>query len=294
MTSFRAPEPKGPRVRRESIPKSVQYVAPEVDPDEEAAFATEGTRTERVPGRRTALAGRGGLTAAQMRMRGVREPVDDDEEEEGGEGEDEGTEIEEPLPFVPPAVAPRVTRGPQPSAMIPASPFTSTTVQANAAGQLRTAPIASRSVPALLVRPIVVEDADRLWDWIRHDPDQGAGFLGKVFATSILLHDFMRILVNAETSGLAIIRAIHHGPHHLGFAMLAPILADERTALMHIYLRQDVRGQLAQFTGPLVEIAEQIVPGVHLAVASPDKAWQRLHRSILVPLGFTEHAMFVK
>lgn len=162
------------------------------------------------------------------------------------------------------------------------------------AATVASAIVQSASVPDLQARIVVQEDTDRLWDWIRADKDYGQAFLGQRFSTSLALHTFMAQLIRVEAQGLAIIRAIHYGPHHLGFAMLAPILAAERTALLHVYLQAEVRAQLAQFIAPLVDMAQQIAPGVHLAVVSADAAWARLHRQILAPLGFTEHVMFIR
>ncbi len=291
IKNFRAPEPKGPKLRRETIPKSVAYEPPEVDPDEEAAFVSPTARA-RAKTRKLGLGD--DLSPAQLRMRGAAAAVASNDEafdDENLEDDDEGDEARMAA-----EVDAALTRRQPAAAAHPVSPFPmdTQTTQGPVPATVPTGVVASLTFPELVARPVLVEDIDRLWDWIRADKDQGASFLGRTFTHSIALHEFARQMGQAEMAGLAITRAIHYGPHHLGFAMLAPILAQERTALMHIYLRQDVRGQLAKFTAPLVEIAERVAPGVHLAVASADATWQRLHRSILVPLGFTEHALFVK
>lgn len=153
--------------------------------------------------------------------------------------------------------------------------------------------------PGVTVRPVTIEDGDRLWDWIRADGDHGAAFLSRPMQTSMDLHGVMHALITAESAGTALMRAVYYegateGDQHLGFAALAPILPVEQVAVMHIYLRPEVRGQLAALTGPLVQVASSILPTYKLAVVSHDAAWARLHRQVLLPLGFTEHVMFVR
>lgn len=189
-----------------------------------------------------------------------------------------------------------MTAQPQPAQQaqtVPLSPFAQPATTAGP-GQAVTR-VASRTVPAIFADRVSVGDVDRLWDWLRIDDPKEPQFLGRVHPSSQSLHGLLRWMsIEGEGNRLAMIRAIHHGPHHLGFAMLAPILAEERTALMHIYLRQEVRGQIAEFLVPLIEIAEQVVPGFRLAATSLDDGMRRLHRKILTPLGFTEHVMFVR
>lgn len=146
----------------------------------------------------------------------------------------------------------------------------------------------------LSAMPITVGDVDRLWDWLRTDGDQGLAFLGKPAKSSPDLHEQLRFLAQeCEREGVAKIRALYINGTHFGFAMLAPILAEEHTALLHIYLMKAARGTLATLMPSLVSLARQAVPHAHLAVASADATWARLHRSLLSPLGFVEHTMFV-
>lgn len=146
----------------------------------------------------------------------------------------------------------------------------------------------------LLAMPLRIADVDRLWDWLRADGDQGVTFLGMPITTSPMLHEHLSFLAkDAEAQSVALIRALYWQGTHFGFAMLAPILADEATALMHIYLMKDARGSLHAILPALVALAQQAAPGKHLAVASLDKAWAKLHRQLLTPLGFVEHTMFV-
>lgn len=274
---FVAPPPRGVRLA-EPVPRSTQYVPPEPDPDEEAAF----TRTPR-PRRR---ATEDGLTPAQLRMRGrVTHETDPEDEEDG--------ELDFDMPDPEPEIV-KVQAVPPPAATThPISPFPMTAAPPRAAAVPDGAVFAD-SVEGLRGAHITAEDIDRLWDWLRSDKDYGFAFVGRTFNTSLALHVFMTQMSQAETQGVALIRALHYHEHHLGFAMLAPILAQERTALMHVYLQPAVRGQLAQFIRPLVEIAQKTAPGVHLAVPSMgDDAYTRLHRQLLKPLGFQEHVMFI-
>lgn len=160
-------------------------------------------------------------------------------------------------------------------------------------------PPAAEAAPGVAVRSVTIEDVDRLWDWVRADGDNGAAFLSRPMQTSMDLHGVMETLLTAESAGTALIRAIYYegaadGDQHLGFAALAPILPVEQVAVMHIYLRPEVRGQLAQLTGPLIQLASSLLPTYTLAVLSADAAWARLHRQVLAPLGFVEQVLFVR
>ncbi len=283
LGNFRPPAPRGPRLDFDAIPRSTQYVPP-ADPAEEAAF----TQPEGPPRRRRAAV--------------EEEPDADDEPQEAIDTDVEETEPEtiEELGAALDRIATRtVRRRPAPpvapaasAAPLPLSPFASTTN-----GGTASAGTASRSVPALVAQVVTVTDVDHLWDWLRADRANGASdsFLGQSHATSMDLHAAVRFLVvDAEQARVGMIRSIYHGPHHLGFAMLAPILADEASALLHVYLRAEVRGQLAQFLQPLIEIAEQVVPGYHLVAYTLDPVMRRLQRQILTPLGFIEHVLFVR
>lgn len=148
--------------------------------------------------------------------------------------------------------------------------------------------------PVLSLRAATVDDLDRLWDWVRADGDHGASFFSKPMPSSVALHTFVSALGQAEVQGLAAIRSVVFEENHLGFAMLLPILASERTAMMHIYLRADVRGHLAQLVPTLVDLAAQTVPGYALAVISHDATLARMHRALFAPLGFAEHTMFLR
>lgn len=309
---FTAPPPKGIRLAG-PIPKSTQYVPPEPDADEEAAFAglvDPGRPLQRAAGKRKTNGT--ALSPAQMRMRGARatdgaedgedtdadetEDEDDDQDRDRDrdrdqdiDGDDSDGEDGDGAVDPPPPVK---ARRPDAPTSHPISPFGSGT---GAVGRDAEPPgtVHADSVEGVHCHKVSHEDIDRLWDWIRSDKDYGQAFLGSQFRTSLALHTFMQQMQVAEANSIALIRTIQYYEHHIGFAMLAPILAEERTALMHIYLQPAVRNQLAQWVKPLVEIARKAAPGVHLAVASPNEAYARLHRQVLKPLGFREHVMFV-
>lgn len=201
-----------------------------------------------------------------------------------------------PVPPAPPVVELRKT---QTSARVPQHPadeFAPTAQQTQQQAHTQALPKGALVHPSgLIAMPVRVGDVDRLWDWLRADADKGQAFLGKPMTTSVALHAQIRFLVEqTEPEGVAIIRSLYWHEEHFGFAMLAPILAADRTALLHIYLKKDARGALATLVQALVELAEQAVPGMHLAVSSADATWARLHRSLLAPLGFVEHTMFVR
>lgn len=267
LAKFAPPPVKGKHPGR--IPTSTPYVAP-VDDDEQAAFAAvPGRDTVTIRGKRIP---RGDLTAAQQRMRGVREP-DPEPDDDGEFGPQDDHEFEDEPTFVAPKLPPVLAA---PPVATPADPQ----------GSVR--------IGRFLAGPVSVEDVDRLWDWVRLDGDRGASFLGRTFARSTDLHQFMIAIVSGEHQGLSLVRSLYWATVHIGFGMLAPILAEERTALMHVYLQPEARNNLAEFMPLLVQMAEQLAPNVHLAVASDGPQWERLHARVLEPLGFVKRAMFIR
>lgn len=145
---------------------------------------------------------------------------------------------------------------------------------------------------------VSVEDVDRLWDWVRQDKDRGQAFFNRVILNSRDMHAFMQAVV--ELAGdKAMAKSIYYiegtlTPVHVGFVMLLPILSAELTAMLHVYLRQDIRGKLGEVTADLIDDVAALVPGYRLAVWSPSEEWVRLHRRVLVPVGFVERTMFVR
>lgn len=312
------------------IPKSTKYVPPstsnsEIDEQEATAFRRGVEIGDEMPqdarNRRVSQAALDPklLTAAQRWMRGVKLEEDDNESEgedsESSEAADEPVEltremfdkaVQEQVQRVFQAQQEKLSREAQTQAPVrsataaapahPAAEFDPTMrrIEQNGKQLMGNASGIIRHPSGLSIAPLTLVDIDRLWDWIRADDDRGKSFLSRDVRTSIELHQYMMAIVNSEKDHLAMIRAVHGGDQHLGFAMLAPILAEERTAIMHVYLQKEFRGSLAQIVGPLVDMAQAVVPGVHLAVWSPDDTWARLHRKLLTPHGFTERVMFIR
>ena len=152
--------------------------------------------------------------------------------------------------------------------------------------------------PRIGLRPLAVEDVDRLWDWLRADADGGAAFFGRTFKHSMELHQMMVQLGQAEAHSVGLLRALYYeadeaASQHLGFVALAPILSTEKVAVLHVYLRPDVRGQLPTLASHIVENATRLLPSYQLAVLALG-AHARLYRQMLTPLGFAEHVIFVR
>lgn len=276
------PPPKGPspfpRERPRATPsREARTVSPTALPDELAAFTPLPYRD--VPttrGRRVTVAA---AEQAKLRMlatapgaaraEAVPVPVPEPEEPDLEPDPDPEPLDEEPEPAAVAAPAPMPT--PIPTPVAPPAPLVAT--------------------------PATIGDIDRLWDWIRGDGDGGASFFSYVVTSSVMLHRTFAALERSEQDAAPIharIRALTCGDHHVGFAMLLPVLREERAALMHIYLRPEVRGMLATLLPLLVDLAAAAVPGYTLAVIGHDAALTRLHRTLLAPIGFVEHTMFLR
>lgn len=145
---------------------------------------------------------------------------------------------------------------------------------------------------ALSLRPVTDLEADNLWDWARSDPG-AVEFLGVTPRSSTDVHLWINTINQAGPR--AFIHAFYVADTHMGFTVLAPVLAVERTALMHVYLRPEARGTLPQLMPWLIAQAEQVAPaGFHLAAFSTSEELRRLHRATLAPLGFRELVMFLR
>ena len=167
------------------------------------------------------------------------------------------------------------------------------------APQMQAPPPAAAPQKWLNAQPVVIEDTDRLWDWLRADAQSGYRFFGATFTNSMSLHNTVRALQQAEDNGVGLLRAIYvvgqsPSPQHIGFVMLNPIMTDERVALAHVYLRADVRGRLAQLLPSLLQLAAQEMPEFRIAVLPADVTQRRLYESLLGPLGFVAHTILVK
>lgn len=154
------------------------------------------------------------------------------------------------------------------------------------------------AVPAanpIAIRALTISDGDRLWDWVRVDEDGGRTLFGRVIASSVDVHAQLDSLRTAETSPLgmhAAIRALDFDGHHIGFVELNPMLEQERTALVTVYLAPQWRGQLAEHLSSILRAIATLTP-YHLALPAPTSAWADLYRRVLEPLGFREHRLFV-
>jgi hypothetical protein len=76
--------------------------------------------------------------------------------------------------------------------------------------------------------------------------------------------------------------------------MIAPIMADDQLALLHVYLEPSMRGRLQQLIGPLVELAGKELPNYRFGVYPANEAQRRLYGALLPSLGFTAHTLFVR
>jgi hypothetical protein len=139
--------------------------------------------------------------------------------------------------------------------------------------------------------PVEVHHLDNLWDWVRQDQDRGAAFLGGVGAqSSLAIHHFFQTLNQREQLGMAMIRAIHLNSSHIGFAVLLPILEQQKIALAHLYINQQMRGFLTQLLPSLIHYAAQMRPDLRLVVMSDRPEWARL----LAPLGFHQQIVLIR
>lgn len=316
---FKIPAPKGKNpgpVARSVAWKPRAQPAAE-DPEEAAAFGGRQVGDVLPQDARNRRVSAAALSAAQQRMHGQPLDTDDEQDEQEEEYEQEAeaeeeevTEQDEPAPQHhppnppfrrPPAPAPAKSRvlheseQYEPAPVATQMPASRSGVKILNGGDIITHP------NGLYVTKVTIKCVDRLWDWIRSDGDHGKSFLGAPITTSLALHQYIQYVAKAEEQAQSCIRSIfwygngaEPDANHLGFVMLSPILAEERTALMHVYLKKDARNTLGKMIGPLVDMAEAFAPGMHLAVYSRDEAWARLHKRLLEPLGFTSRIMFIR
>lgn len=289
--TFEAPAPRGvvPRLNSGAVVDDEELKAFGMERSGQGTGRAEAERVGRV--RDAALRG-AGLTAAQLRMRGrARE----EETWEAPEKDDQ----DNPEPDVRDQEYANQADG-EPDSLDAAEREELEYLRARArqkpATKLATKPTAPAPPPqpALSLRPVEVEDLDRMWDWIRADVDQGAAFFSRPIANSLELHQVFRGLLDAETRGFGLVRSIGIAQTHLGFLMLAPMLTTERVTLMHVYLSLEYRNELARVAAALMDEVQALVPEYQLAVYSASDAWARLHWKVLEPLGFARHTLFVR
>lgn len=143
-------------------------------------------------------------------------------------------------------------------------------------------------VPALTLAPLTIEDVDRLWDWVRSEPDRGASFFGRPVPHSVALHITMQGLVEAETIGAGWVRAIV-GETLVGFLALTPILNEDRIAVWNLYIEPAAREAfLAGQLGTLLQQLQAAVPGYRLCAMPGEAIGARL-----VELGYRAKTLYL-
>jgi hypothetical protein len=145
----------------------------------------------------------------------------------------------------------------------------------------------------LTLRPLLDEDVDQVWDWIRTEPDRAEPFFGEYFKSSLALHTKMRAMLQMESQSQALVRAIDWGEGYglCGLAIAWPINWKDRLATLHLYLAPDVRHQAVDLLPELIAEGEALLPStMRLAVLSNRPGWQQL----LEPLGFIAHTVLIK
>lgn len=141
------------------------------------------------------------------------------------------------------------------------------------------------------LRPLVVEDVDQLWDWIRTEPDRAQPFFGEYLKSALALHQKMQHLMMLEQQGEAAVRAIVVQGTFIGLALLWPVNLKDRIAQCHLYFAPPYRHIVPKLLGDLVTLGERLLPpGVRLAVYGNRDGWAEL----LTPLGFVAHTMLIR
>lgn len=153
--------------------------------------------------------------------------------------------------------------------------------------QLPPQPVAATQPASLTLDPVTYADLDRMWDWVREDNYGAKKFLGEMPEHSQALFAYMNRLLEAETKGTALIRAINVGGSsgvlHIGFIVLNPIVQSAKpSAYVHCYLSPSAQGSLPALLPTLLDIANEQFPLLWLIVPTTDYALAKL----LQPHGF--------
>lgn len=121
----------------------------------------------------------------------------------------------------------------------------------------------------LTCRPITNDDFDRMWDWVRQDPEGAKQFVGRTLANSRALGDFLDALVKGEESGLSFVRAVDVDGVNVGFVSLMPVNYESNTAMMHLFVGPSWRGKFVDLFPLLLAAARSLIPPtMHLAIYS--------------------------
>lgn len=287
---FKVTKPKGAQLAEETE----LYSTEQVDPVSgrrilQGARAAANTRMHASATARRRRRAREADEAAEDDLDGLGEGIDAEDDEPEEEDIRDEPEDDPEFEIPPPAAVPE-----------PAAPLSPAQVFQRINEQpVLDPPPATRPAPGLNVRSVGIDDADRLWDWVRMDGDRGQSFFGQVIANSLDLHALLAQHTLRERDGTALVRAIYYeggtrGDVHIGFLALSPIMLAEQVAALHVYLQPEVRSRLAVLTAPLVALALQLLPAYKLVLLTDDQAQMRLYRQVLAPLGFAEHAVFVR
>lgn len=152
-----------------------------------------------------------------------------------------------------------------------------------------------REAPVFAANQPTVGDVDRLWDWIR--ADNNTRFIGHKLASSVELHNLMIACAQGEHAAngpVSLVRSLYlqTAPEHphIGFGILVPVLLPEKVAGLHLYLRADHRGQIAEIAPSLLDVAAKVMPGVRLAVMDANPKWG----GFMLSLGFVPHTIFLQ
>ena len=194
------------------------------------------------------------------------------------------------VPVKPPVVSPH----PDPPESDPTESATSPTNILRYTGTLSepNAIIAAQR-SALVLEPVITEDVDRLWDWVREDSEGVSAFLGATFVNSRLLFTYVEKVAEQERKGNAAFYAIRENDALLGFVLLYPIVrpANENpVGTTHIYLEPKSRGRLPLILPMLMNEADRLAPGVNLCVITQRTEWT----AMLESAGFKSHFVLTR
>lgn len=152
-------------------------------------------------------------------------------------------------------------------------------------------PPAAKPRTGLALRPLLEEDVDQVWDWIRTEETRAEAFFGVYIRTALQLHMQMRNMITQESQGSAMVRAVDSGGMLIGLAAAWPLDHTDKLATLHLYIRPDLRNRLAEILPSLIAEGERVIPaGLRLAIVPEREGWIELLR----PLGFVAHTVLIR
>ena len=149
------------------------------------------------------------------------------------------------------------------------------------------------TAPAITLSGVSMADIDRLWDWVRSDPEGTQAFTGKTFENSRDLFAYIQQLAQKEREHKAAFYSIMDEVTLLGFIMLDPIIREPRqnpVGTTHVYLQPEARGRLREILPAMLAQADQVAPGMNLCVITSRGEWA----STLEAVGFTTHIVLTR